>query len=648
MANTNRGIKGMTPSLQFLVDLLSFFQVEAIKIPTKYRERVLAVKNMLNDDPSGLTNTILDFGISSALVNYRIETNNDNLTKVLNDWLDDINSDLRGTIPTGLKALAKEYFRERWKGSSNLLLRTFWEERDGLKLPTSLFFIDGEDIKVSYKTNDGVVRLGDEQYYLRIGRSDDSLTANDDYAEINKKDIKLPSAKNEKIFVQKPFESWGTKEPVPWIIKKGVFRSSMFLQMMISKGEFIVSKALEYLLIIKKGTEGMTLHGQVQYDEEDLKKVSEDLKKVVQDKKSMPGFNSYTTNFDTDISEYIPDYHKAINDAIYSPIEKRILAGLGLVEVVEGVASTRRESILNPKPFVSEISQGIDDFKALLEDIIKVIISENESTHKKWMNAEIKIISSPVRMFVDDKMKAAMRSIYDRGGLSKRTLVEVVGEMDFDLEVQRRKQEAKELDKIMYPPVIQNMEATADESNSDGSPKLQDRQKSTPEAKNFKSAGLEVFSATCGKCNSNFEVDGSTLEEGSVSCINCGEDLDKSQILNVAQISFAQAPYDTNKELPDNIKELSAGAQTIYRKTFNAVLQSTNDENKSRQAAWRNVKLAYKKSGDSWVKKSETEFLESAKTLKTEDLIALKNLEILAKKERLLDKLLGGDVREDI
>ena len=73
--------------------------------------------------------------IGCAGVKYIINTDNPNLTEVLNKWLQTINLSVKqenGTksIPTGIDPLAKEYFRERWKGSSHLLLRTFWESQD--------------------------------------------------------------------------------------------------------------------------------------------------------------------------------------------------------------------------------------------------------------------------------------------------------------------------------------------------------------------------------------------------------------------------------------------------------------------------------------------------------------------------------------
>ncbi len=443
-----RNLKGFTPSIQWVIDLLSFFQAEVISIPVKYRDKVLAVKRLLEDDNSGLVNSTLDFAILSAMVDFRIETDNKNLTKILNDWLCTINEDLRGKIPTGLKALSKEYYRERWKGSSHLVLRTFWEvdSKTGLDVPTTLFFLDGENVKVQVPDKNEV-ELGAETYWLRTSPNE-------------KDDIELPvNPDTEVLFIQKPYESWGTRYPVPFIIRRGIYRNLKFLALISSKGEYIVGRALEYLMTIKKGTERMAVEGRAEltYDEDDLKKVSEDFRKLLQSKKTEPGTPTYTTNFDTEIEHLIPDYTKAVNDVIYAPIEKKILAGLGLVDIVDGSSSTRRESILNPKPFIGEVNHAISDFKTLLEDIIKTFIERNADSHPKWTSAKIQIHCPPVKTFMDDKFREMLRSLYDRGSLSKRTFVEVVGDLNYDLEVDRRKEEKSSgEDKVMFAPIIQN------------------------------------------------------------------------------------------------------------------------------------------------------------------------------------------------
>jgi len=469
-------IKGKTQSLQWLSDMLSFFQMETIKTPVSYRERVLVVKKQLNDDPSGLTNSMMDFAINSALVDYRVESDNDNLAKELNTWLSNCNLEVLGKIPTGLEALAKEYFRERWKGSSNLLLRTFWAKQNDLRVPTTMFFLDGEDIRVN-KPKNGVIKLGEEKYGIRVSGNSDH-------------DIKLPTSKDEMIFVQRPYESWGTLESVPFLIKRGVWRNSSFLKLITSKGEFVVGKALEYLMIMKKGTERMFLEGNVSYSEEDLKVISDDMRKLIAKKKNEGGTPTYTTNFDTEITEYIPEYSRVISDSLYRPIEKRILAGLGLVDIVEGVGSTRREAILNPKPFMTEVTQGIKDFSTLLTDIVKAIVIVNSEKHPKWMNAKIEIKTSPVKGFMDDKFREKLRSMYDRGVLSKQTFTEVVGDLDYTLEVKRRKAEKKAgHEESMYPPVVQNMEQEEADAKEDiKKEETKNPSKTGPEKKNFKSA----------------------------------------------------------------------------------------------------------------------------------------------------------------
>ncbi|KKL96749.1 hypothetical protein LCGC14_1841340, partial [marine sediment metagenome] len=102
---------------------------------------------------------------------------------------------------------------------------------------------------------------------------------------------------------------------------------------------------------------------------------------------------------------------------------------------------------------------------------------------------------------------------------------------------------------------------------------------------------------------------------------------------------FEQAPY-TKDKYPSQLKNLPSGARSIWINTFNSVFNETNDKDNAREAAWKNVKLKYKKSGDKWVKKEKAEFEQAMKKLNVDDLIQIKELEILGKKSKLLDKLL--------
>jgi len=546
--NTPEKEKKMTKSaidrgtfVRAMAEFMLTQSTDLVKVPVKYRDQVIVVKEILKSDVSGLVNNILDFAINCALVNYSVETSNENLTALFEEWLKNLNSDLRGKIPVGLSALAKQYFQERWKGSSFIILRTLWEEKDGYIVPTKLWFVEGEDIIIDNKSE--TVAIGSEKYLLKTS---------------SKTSIKLPASKDERIFVQKPYESWGTEYPTPYAIRRGLYRNLRLMDILASKVEFIVGKALEYLLLLKKGTENLALAGQPEfvYSNEDLLKVKENLETVLSDRRQVGGPPTYATNFDTEISHLIPDYSLALKQELYAPIERRIMAGMGFVDVLQGVASTRKESVLNPRPFVAEVQHGIEDFKMLLSDVMQVMIELNAVKHPKHFGNIIKIHSTPITHFFTDEMRTQLRSMYDRGVLSKKTYAEVVGDLDYDVEFERRKAETPEVEDIMFPPVINNIDEQM--GKVPPSDKKVTPDKKGPEAKNYKAS----------------ESGESKIKYASI------EDL--SHELKIA---------------------LPAEAQTIWFKAYTESV--SKGEAYAEQVAWAVTKKFYKKSNNIWVSKKE-------------------------------------------
>ena len=563
-----------------MADVLFNTNTDMVKVPTKYRDRVLVVKEILTSDVSGLINSLLDFAISCALVNYSVETTNQNLTLMFEDWLKNINSELRGKIPVGISALAKEYFRERWKGSSFLILRTIWEEQNGFTVPTKLWFVTGEDIIIDNKSE--TVAIGTEKYLLKTS---------------SKTQINIPVSKNEMIFVQKPYDSWGTSYPIPFIIRRGIFRNLMLMGILASKVEFIVGKALEYLLLLKKGTENLALAGQSEftYSAEDLTKVKEQLQTVLTDRRDVPGVPTYATNFDTDIQHLIPEYDKALKQELYTPIERRLLAGIGLVDILQGIASTRKESVLNPRPFIAEVQSGVEDFKKMLTDIMQEMIKLNSVKHPKYTGQIIKIHSTPITHFVTDELRTQIRSAYDRGAISKQTYAEIVGEVDFSVEVERRKGEEGEINEIMYPPVIQNLEVGPDTPNLTETLTETTPDKTGPEAKNYK-ADIET----------------------------------SEQVLE-------GAPYKTINDLPDNVKNvLPQAAQSIWMRVFNESYPKGEDY--ARKVAWSVVKRLYKKVGDKWVPKKKVKGSTDVNDIMSELELELKQTQLKLAKRLLKEE----------
>ena len=595
--------KAINPLLRWLWDLLSLYSTEEVKVSTTFHEQVQDVKDILLSDVSGMVNSLLDFGINAATVDYTIESNNDTLSSVVEKWFADINNSLLGRIPTGIKALSKEYYRERWKNSSLIVLRTLWEdvEIDGnkLSLPTKMWFVDGENIKI--ETNeDGLRVIGEEQYRLKL---------------TEKKSKPIPASDDELIFVQKPFDSWSKLYPIPFLIQRGLWRNLKNYELINKKSEKIVGKALEYLMLLKKGSERLALEGKPEYtyNEKDLTDVKENLKGMIKRSKSEAGVPTYVTNFDTEIEHLIPEYNRILNDSLYANVQKRLLAGLGLVEIVDGVASTRREGVLNPRPFIREIETGINDFISLLEDVMKVIVARNKKLHPKFFadNTDIQLHYTPVKDFISDSIRDHLRSMYDRGVLSKETYGEIMG-IDIDVEVKRRKQEKKEkLEDIMYPPVIQNQEQFPDNNtNLPIKTENQPEKKQGPESKNFK--GTVLFGAICKKCNKEFDYQNTPeAHMGQTKCPSCGEmltdeDIDFSRV-------YEEAPYKQTSDLPDSVKVLPSEAQSLWMRVFNQSYPKGEDY--ARKVAWYVVKKSFKKSGDKWIKKGNVDLDELEKII---------------------------------
>lgn len=173
-----------------------------VSVPQNFHERCVAVKKMLSNDASGIVNSLTSFGINSASeVTYHVESNSSTLAKNLNAWLKNLNMSNLGQIPVGINALSKEYFRERWGGSSLCIVKMEWEEVNGYILPTSMWLMDGSRIYI--KPTNGQV-AGNFSYYL---------------------DNKFKQPLSGDYIVQKPYARWFDGYPDPYLISTGVYRN---------------------------------------------------------------------------------------------------------------------------------------------------------------------------------------------------------------------------------------------------------------------------------------------------------------------------------------------------------------------------------------------------------------------------------------
>jgi len=428
-----------------LVSYVLSLMSRKITVPSTYHDQVDAVKQMLTDDVSGIIDSLTDFSVDSASVNYSIEFQNDNLNKLFENWLKNINIDYAGQIPMGIDALAKEYFKERWKGSSFCVLKIAkWDKVAGSNIivPSRMFFVDGRSINAEEKDKKDELKILSYDYYLG-------------------KDKDVPLTKD--VIITKPFARWFDKYPVPFLIKRGVYHNYRLTESLKKRQAEVLDQIIPYMLLIKKGTEALAKDNKT-YTEPELQSVIDEFQTLVSELKTTTLGDTRTktpvraTNFDEELKHLIPDLSTMFKTELFEEAERNILSGLGFIEVVQGVASSNKESALNPKPFMAEITAGVKDFKEIIHQLLYIIKQKNDS-HIKYNNEDAYICSSPVKSFQTDKFRDTIRQLYDRGQVSKKTYVELCAEVDYNTEIYRREKETKTgLDYTMYPPITKNDE----------------------------------------------------------------------------------------------------------------------------------------------------------------------------------------------
>jgi hypothetical protein len=528
------------------------FESGGISVPSDYHDRCSKIKEMLDSDISGTINSILDYAVNSASeAKYRVECSESTLQKLLNIWLEDINIEIKG-IPTGLQALSKEYFKERWEGSSFCILRVSgWEkisvDNVTIEVPTTMWFVNGGSIYVA-RPKDPNYKLGSDKYYLD---------------EANK--IGIPGTENEEIIVQKPYNRWFDEYATPYLIRKGVYKNWLGMKTLQDKSDEVISKILPYLFLIQKGSPELSQAG-IDWGDDELKELAESWKEQIKKYKSEKGKTPFLADtFDTKYDHLIPDLSKILAEDLYRQGYRSILAGLGFIDMLE-ISPSRQESRLNPKAFISEVNEGVEGFKGILLEAIYLIEERNKNAHKKLFSdkGNIIIVNSPLRINVENLL-ADLRSGFDRGSMSIQTYQEILG-LDPITEKERRQKELENGDEdLFYPHLIQNREDIPDRMGIPAKPKDttkledQNKKKNTPETKN-KTASL-------------------------------ADDL-------------IIAPYDKDNP-PAFLKKYPKGAQEVFIQVFNKSLPKGEDY--AFPVAWSAMKRwlkkhGYKKVGDKWVK----------------------------------------------
>jgi len=522
-----------------LINFILNSLLKKIITPADFHNRANAVATMLENDISGLVDSLTDFSVNTADVEFSVETENEQFSKVLKEWLDNVNSVYKGKIPSGIKSLAKEYFQERWKGASFPVLKIAkWDSVNGIILPTKLFFVDGGSIHAKDKEDTDELSLLSYDYYL--GAKEE------------------PSKKLDKNCIFAKGGRWFTKYPIPYLIKRGVYHNWRIIKDLKDKQTEILSQVIPYMLLVKKGTEQLAIKDVKGYSDPELKKTVEQLQDLM-DKMNDASTTGKTkapiraTNFDEELKHFIPDLSTIFEPKLTSGAERNILAGLGFIDVIQGISDTRRESILNPKVFVEETRQGVEDFKQILKEVV-LLIKEKNKTHIKYMTADFYVSASPIKGFMSDAFKQEIRLLWKHGQLSNQTYCELVGETEYQGEIHRREKEAKGgIDEIMRPHMTDNKEGV----------------------------GIDIPGEE--------PIEEDTDENGNPKDRDKIDDKDK---FKMSKLHLEGAPYSTIKDLPDSVKKkLTPDKQkawlSIFNSAYNFYMKKFGDAKKAESLAFR-------------------------------------------------------------
>jgi len=527
------------------------FSKGGISVPTDFHERCQKISTLVDMDVSGIANTVLGYGINAASdAKYKIECEDKTLQKLLNTWLEKINLEIPG-VPTGLQELSKEYFKERWQGSSFCTLRMKnWEKvtvgQTNIVVPTTMWFVNGSSIYVKRPAAKNY-KLGSDTYFLD---------------EVYKDQI--PKNDKEEIIIQKPYNRWHDEYPTPYLIKTGVYKNWLGMKTLQEKTDEIVTKVLPYLFLIKENDKGNEIIG-----DSELQGIFDNFKvqyeKYINKKGELPANVIPGTR---DYTHLIPDLRNAVSEELFRQGTRAILSGLGFVDLLE-ITPSRQESRMNPKPFIAEINAGVSGFKSILLDAIYIIAEKNKVAHKKMFseNNKLEVVNSPLKINTE-QMLDMIRSAYDRGNLSKRSFVETLG-YDYDQEKLQRQQEAKDGDEdLMYAPIITNQEGKGIDTFIPSKPKTKKQENLEDEGKKPKSPETEKFK----QASEDIEI----------------------------------APYKNLEQLPKYIKKMTKQCQEVFMATFNSVYEETGDEGKSFAIANSSARRCMKKQGYTYDKETKT------------------------------------------
>ena len=579
-----------------------------VAVRSDFHGQMGQINDFYKNDQSALMLTILNFMVETASVDFTFETDNSNLTKVFDSWKTDLNKNIGVDIQKGLAALTKQYFRERWK-SSFIALNLHWAKIDGFWLPDKMWLCDGSSLYVQGNGR----KLGSYEYYV---------------GEKVAEKYKLPFAGND-VIIRKPYAQWHDKYPVPYTVHKGALYHALVKREIVDKQGALIEAIIPYLLNLKAGSEAMAKNGlePTQPELEQLKEQFRDLKEnyryQVRTKGAIGAFQH-----DIELEHFIPELKKAFDSEITLGTDRNILAAMGLMEM-PGFFKKREETQMNPKMLIEEITNSVEDYSDLLEEIVDRILEKNQIEHPKHSNNQVRVVPGIIKSIITEDMRNTLQKMFDRGTIGHQDFMETCSPLDFKISLARRRSEAEEgVDVDLYPHVIMNQEDKGldfpeSEKHVDITPSPESmKRKKAADKKKADEKASEITDVTPNGNRTNTtkapkakelidEVEPSPEPEKRIPYDAPGAEtfleIRNDQMLGeeMTEGELVMAPYNSISDLNDSVKKaLPVAAQKIFMNAFNSSYSKDKDEKKAFKIAWGAVKNAgySKKANGKWSK----------------------------------------------
>jgi cation transport regulator ChaB len=428
---------------QKLFDLMLSGTGSRISVPTDFHSQVKKIDTLFENDYTGIVSTVINFMVQAATVDINFITENGNKNELFTQWKKDINKNIAMDIPSGLRSLTEQYFRERWRSSFIVLKIRGAKNAQGYWMPTKMWFISGASVFAKGYDGD----LTKTQYYLGKPKSNQANLITD--------------SENEFTIIRKPYNQWFDTLPTPYLVKKGSLYHAIFKSQILQKQAEVINTALPYQMLIKLGCEEALRKGQ-RPTEADLKAVQEKFQTLKSDTdehafaKGLVGAVPFDVNFE----ELIPDYKKVLDKSITETCDKNLLTSLGMIEL-KGFSNNREEAILNPKVMVQEVEDGVADYVELLSDVVNIIEKKNAEEHRKTSKIDVQVAGGVVKAFLTEDMRKLIKDYSNTGLISIEDGFEALPSgFKFEVSKNRRMREQENGDEeLFFPRVILNQDS---------------------------------------------------------------------------------------------------------------------------------------------------------------------------------------------